>query len=82
MFNDVFSFFYDNMEDIKCKASPILQTAFFSMYFFKMLENPNIKKKMEPVIYGRLDRPIKRRMANNDQKKDFRCDLRREDDLV
>lgn len=59
MFNDVFSFFYDNMEDIKCKASPILQAAFFPMYFFKMLENPNIKKKLEPVIYEKLYKAMK-----------------------
>lgn len=59
MFNDVFSFFYDNMEDTKCKASPMMQAAFMPMYFFKMLENPNIKKKLQPVIYERLDRPIK-----------------------
>ena len=60
MFNDVFSFFYNSMEDTKCKASPMMQAVFFPMYFFKMLENPNIKKRLEPVIYERLDRPIKK----------------------
>ena len=38
----------------------MMQAAFFPMYFFKMLENPNIKKRLEPVIYERLDRPIKK----------------------
>lgn len=66
MFNDVFSFFYNSMEDTKCKASPMMQAVFMPMYFFKMTENPNIKKRLEPVIYERLDRPIKRREAKND----------------
>ena len=59
MFNNVFSFFYNSMEVTKCKASPMMQAAFMPMYFFKMLENPNIKKKLQPVIYERVDRPIK-----------------------
>lgn len=59
MFNDVFLFFYNSMENTKCKASPMMQAAFMPMYFFKMLENPNIKKKLEPVIYEKLYKAMK-----------------------
>lgn len=59
MFNDVFLFFYNSMENTKCKASPMMQAAFMPMYFFKMLENPNIKKRLEPIIYGVEWKPTK-----------------------
>lgn len=36
-----------------------MQAAFMPMYFFKMLENPNIKKKLEPVIYEKLYKAMK-----------------------